>query len=185
MIINDEKSMQQMTKREKEAERAKMDKNFVKDFRDSLPAKRALNKENGWALMIFEFLKTNMDNYNAIMCSSAVLEEYFDISRSTVSLAIKALIKHKFVDVIKSGTSSVYLINTEIAWASWANQKEYASFTAKVLVSKSEQKETKKVRKEVKKQTKGYRQLTKLKKENKIAKDIDILDEDSDGLDNV
>jgi len=39
------------------------------------------------------------------------------------------------------GTSNVYVVNTEIAWSSWDNQKQYVQFEGKLLVSKKENKD--------------------------------------------
>ena len=126
------------------------DSNFVKEFRNSFPRRTALQKESPWAWIIFDFLKTHMDHYNSILCSSKVLEEHYDISRVTVSKAIRSLKKHKFIKVTKSGTSNLYYIDSNIVWSSWANQKKYAEFSAKVIVSESEQKKHDKIMKEMK-----------------------------------
>jgi len=140
-------------------EQEKRNKDFVQDFRSALPAKRALHADSPWALMIFEFLKTHMDYYNAVVCTSKVLEEYFDISTKTVQRAIKALVTHKFVKIAMLGTCNVYYINSEIAWSSWANQKQYATFAAKVILSKDVQKEYKKSKKVIKDSTKKIKNL--------------------------
>lgn len=144
--------------KQQQEEKAKKDENFVKDFRDSLPRKRALNAESNWALMIFEFLKTNMDYHNAVICSSKVLEEYFDISRATVSTAIAALKKHEFISIAKSGSSNIYYIDNKIAWTSYANQKQYAKFSTNAIISKSEQEEQMNIVKEVKNNLKEFKQ---------------------------
>ena len=38
----------------------------------------------------------------------------------------------------KSGTSNVYIVNPDVAWTSYGNQKQYCKFQANVLLSSSE-----------------------------------------------
>jgi len=141
-------------KREVQAEQLdKKDFNFVKNFRDASGRKVGLSKENALALCIFDFLTLHMDRYNAIVCSSKVLEDVFEVSRVTISKCISALKKHEFIKVVKSGTSNVYYIDTNISWSSYANQKVFAKFNAHVIVSESEQKEQIKIRKTLHKKT--------------------------------
>lgn len=93
------------------------------------------------AYRILRFLVANMDRYNAILCSYKVMQERFGYSRATLSEAIKILKKHKYLDVKKSGTSNVYLINKELYWNSWGSNYAYAEFGVKVILSASEQDE--------------------------------------------
>lgn len=41
--------------------------------------------------------------------------------------------------IAKSGTSNIYFINSQVAWTTYGNKKEYSKFNANVLISKSEQ----------------------------------------------
>lgn len=93
------------------------------------------------AYRIFKFLINNMDNYNAVICSCTVLQERFDVSRPTVSRAIKLLKEKKYIEVYKSGTSNVYAINKNIVWNSWGKNYKYAKFGANIILSESEQEE--------------------------------------------
>ena len=65
-------------------------------------------------------------------------------SRQTLSTAVALLKEHKYIDVKKSGTSNVYLINKELYWKSWGKNHQYAEFGAKIIISETEQDETKK-----------------------------------------
>jgi Fe2+ or Zn2+ uptake regulation protein len=82
-----------------------------------------------------------MDNKNALACSYAVFEDYFDISKDTIRRSIKLLKDNGFIDTLKMGTSNIYIVNTEIAWTSWNNQKQYTKFNGNMLVSKKENKD--------------------------------------------
>lgn len=98
-----------------------------------------LTKKNHVSAEILWFLIDHSDRYNAIICSSAVLEEALGYSRPTVARAIKFLKDNNFIDIKKSGTTNIYLINKEISWKSWGNNFKYAEFGANVLISENEQ----------------------------------------------
>lgn len=91
------------------------------------------------AAAILTFMSCQMDNYNAIVCSSKVLEEYFNASRSTISRAIKVLQEKGFIYVFKSGTSNVYAINSNVYWKNYGEKVYLSKFPANVLLTKSEQ----------------------------------------------
>ena len=91
---------------------------------------------------ILLFLVDQMDNYNAVMCSSKVIEEVLGVGRTTVHTAIKVLKENGFIAVLKSGTSNIYAINDTVYWKSWGNKKQYSKFPANVVLSLSEQEES-------------------------------------------
>jgi DNA-binding transcriptional ArsR family regulator len=94
------------------------------------------------ARAILDFLVDQMDNYNAVMCSHQVLEELLGISKATVIRAIKILKDNKFIDVLKSGQSNVYVINDTVYWKSWGNNRKYSKFSGNIVLSLSEQDES-------------------------------------------
>ncbi len=75
---------------------------------------------------ILLFLVDQMDNYNAVVCSSKVLQEVLGVSRQTISASIKILKTNGFISVFKSGTSNVYTINDTVYWKSWGNKHQYS-----------------------------------------------------------
>ena len=131
---------------EKETELAKYRKKSpfydwlqVNNADDIFKAEDWLIKKSPVAYRLLRFLAKEMDNYNAIICSFKVMEEVLGYSRQTLSAAVSLLKKHKFVDVKKSGTSNVYLINKELYWKSWGTNHRYAKFGARIIISESEQ----------------------------------------------
>ena len=124
-----------------EFEKAKKNHNFIMMYRDHMPELRWLMKKSGIASGIFNFIMEHMDSRNALCCSYAVFMDYFEISKPTVTKAIKLLKDNGFIDVLKSGTSNVYVVNTEVAWTSWNNSKQYCQFDGKILVSRKENKD--------------------------------------------
>ena len=101
---------------------------------------------------ILYFLVDQMDEYNAVICSTKVLEEILNVSRQTISKNIKILKEHGFIVILKSGSSNVYVINDKVYWKSWSNNKRYSKFPANVVLAFDEQeadyKENIKARKE-------------------------------------
>ena len=126
---------------ENNASESKKNSNFVMLYRDHIPELRWLMKKSGIASGILHFILEHMDYQNALICPSSVLEDYFDISRTTAHRAIKLLKDNGFIDILKMGTSNVYIINEEIAWSSWENQKQYYKFNGNVLISAKENKD--------------------------------------------
>lgn len=106
----------------------------------------ALNKKSHVATEILMFLMKNSDRYNALVCSSKVMEEAMNYSSATITRAIKILKDTGFIDVKKSGNTNVFLLNKEIAWKSWGTNYKYAKFEAKIIISESEQEKPAKVK---------------------------------------
>lgn len=113
--------------------------NFAQLNLDQTKVLIQLTRSSPRAAEIFLFLINNMDGYNAIVCSQTVLQEALDMSRATVARAIKVLRDSGFIDIKKSGTTNIYLINKEIVWKSWGTNYRYGEFAAKVIVSETEQ----------------------------------------------
>ena len=106
---------------------------------------RSCLKENPRALEMLLFIFDHMDKYNAVVCSYKVFQEALGIKKTTCYNAIKYLQEHGFIAVMKSGTSNVYIANSDLVWNSWGNNRQYCQFPANVVLSRSEQTEIKKV----------------------------------------
>jgi len=122
-----------------EEKEKKKNSNFVMMYRDHMPEMRWLMRKSGIAASIFNFILEHMDTYNALVCSHKVFAEAFDVSTRTVDRCVKLLYDNGFIDILKSGTSNVYVVNQELAWTTWENEKEYCAFNGKILLSASEQ----------------------------------------------
>lgn len=98
-----------------------------------------LMKKSPIAYCVMDFLASNMDRFNAVICSYKVMQEKFGYSRAALSEAIKLLKEHRYIDVKKSGTSNVYILNKRLYWNSWGTNYAYAEFGVNVIISASEQ----------------------------------------------
>lgn len=114
-------------------------RSWVQMNKDAYKHEDWLMSKSPIAYRIFKFLINNMDSYNAVMCSQTVLQEQFDVSRVTISRAIKLLKEKQFIDVYKSGTSNIYAVNKQIAWNSWGSNFKHGKFGANIIISESEQ----------------------------------------------
>ena len=98
-----------------------------------------LMKQSPYAYCIMDFLASNMDKYNAVICSYKVMQERFGYSQATVKRAIQLLKQHKYIEVVRTGGANIYMINKHLYWNSWGTNYAYAEFDAKVIITASEQ----------------------------------------------
>lgn len=126
---------------EKTQENPKKNKDFVQLYRKHMAEVRWLARNNSLACEIFLFILEHMDTNNALACSYAILEDYTGKSKSSVTRAIKVLRENGFLSILKMGTCNVYVINQEVAWSSYGDNKEYCKFNGTMLISKKENKD--------------------------------------------
>lgn len=131
--------LEQQEKESRERQKRSPFRKWVQMNKDAYKAEDWLMSKSPIAYRIFKFLINNMDSYNAVMCSQTVIQEQFDVSRPTVSRAIKLLRDKQYIDVYKSGTSNVYTVNKQIAWNSWGNNYKHGKFSANIIISETEQ----------------------------------------------
>lgn len=116
----------------------KKNKDFVQFYRPFFDEIAKLGAESPMALKLFMFICKNMDGSNALCVSQKALMEILEVSSSTIKRAIKYLKDNGWICVLKSGTSNVYIINPDVAWTSYGNQKSYCKFQANVFLSATE-----------------------------------------------
>lgn len=126
---------------EKEQEDKKKNHNFIQLYRDNMPELRWLMSNHNFASSLLFFILEHMDNRNALACSYSVFEDYFGKSRSTVYRSIKLLEENGFLNVLKMGTSNVYVVNENLAWSDSNDKKKFTKYDGKILVSKKENKD--------------------------------------------
>lgn len=82
-----------------------------------------------------------MDNRNSLVCSYTIFEDYFEKHRSTIYRAIKILQDNGFLDILRVGTSNVYIVNENLAWTDKNTNKRFSKYDGKILVSHTENKD--------------------------------------------
>ena len=113
-------------------------RDFIQLYRDHIDDVAKLARDNGKAYDLFMLLVKHMDGTNALAVSNIALSELLQVTTRTVQRAVKYLMDNGWVCVLKSGTSNVYIVNPDVAWTSYGNQKQYCKFQANVLLSSSE-----------------------------------------------
>jgi len=126
---------------QKEQEQKEKNVNFIQLYRDNMPELRWLMNTHAFASNLLFFILEHMDNKNALACSYSIFEDYFGKSRTTIYRAIKTLEENGFLDVLKMGTSNVYLVNEDLAWTDSNSKKKFSKYDGKILVSKKENKD--------------------------------------------
>lgn len=120
-------------------QRRKTNKDFVQFYRKHIADIATLGRADPLALAIWLWIVERMGTNNSLVCSMSPLVEEFGKSRQTISKKINFLKRSRYLDILKSGTTNVYLINAELVWTTNAEQRTYAEFRASVVISKSEQ----------------------------------------------
>lgn len=95
-------------------------------------------RKHGAAKAIFDFLVRHMKANNSVIVSIEALAEIMDMSISNVNKSIRKLKDNNLIFVTKSGTSSVYHINSNIATKVSEGRYMHYELTAKVVLSESE-----------------------------------------------
>jgi DNA-binding transcriptional MocR family regulator len=84
------------------------------------------------------YMVNRMSRSNALVVSQQAIATELKTSRETVNKAIKFLTAHNFVQVIKAGGSTVYVVNSRVAWQGDRGAR-YAAFGADVIALETEQ----------------------------------------------
>lgn len=113
-------------------------KDFIMLYRTHIDDITRLAGEHYTAYRVLQFLIRWMDGTNALVISMQAMSDILGLSRQTISKAVAYLKDEGWICVMKSGTSNVYIVNPEVAWTSYADQKSLCNFNASVLLSSSE-----------------------------------------------
>lgn len=113
-------------------------KDFIQLYRNQVDNIATLAGENYTAYKLLMLLIKHMDGTNALCVSNNALQELLSCGKATVCRSTKYLKDNGWICILKNGTANVYIVNPEVAWTSYGNQKQYCKFQANVLLSSSE-----------------------------------------------
>lgn len=131
-----------MQRRGKIMDKEQKNQDFIQIYRSHIDDITRLAGENYTAFKLLQLLIKHMDGANALCVSNVALMEVMGgVSRATVTRSVKYLKDNGWICVLKTGSSNVYIVNPEIAWTSYGNQKSYCRFQSSVLLSSSENNE--------------------------------------------
>lgn len=97
------------------------------------------------AALLLHILVANMDEKAALVASHKLLSELCGVSIMTVRRALTTLKDQNFIQTVRIGSERGgvlgYVVNSRIAWADSRDNLKYAAFSARVLVTSTEQTE--------------------------------------------
>lgn len=111
---------------------------FLQVTRGYLKDMRELAKRSPAAHQVLWLLAERMNRTNAVVISQKTMGQILGYSRATLSRAITLLKNECWVQVVTTGTSNAYIVNSKVLWRDHGG-KRYASFFAEVVVSEEEQ----------------------------------------------
>lgn len=116
--------------------------NFVQWDRRSMAAFRGLTAKNSLAAEMLIWMAEKMGRDNALVCSYETLMAITGKSRPTVARALKVLKDDSWVQAIRIGSATAWVINSAVFWTSSAHGKQFSQFHATVIASRDEQEPT-------------------------------------------
>lgn len=143
--LNNEARQAELKAKEKAEEEAKKNHDFVQFTRKGLLKLSQIR--NGVAHQIFHYLSKEMDYENKLIISQQTLAEIFEVSRMSVSTAIKELVKAQLIEILKVGNANIYCLNAQVVWTQERTKLHLAKFNATVVISKTEQEKFAQVKK--------------------------------------
>ena len=84
------------------------------------------------------YMLNNMSRSNALVVSQKAIANELGLSLKSIGNSIKLLTDHHFIQSIKVGNTSVYVVNSKVAWQGERGAR-YAAFGADVMAIEAEQ----------------------------------------------
>ena len=84
------------------------------------------------------YMVNHMSRSNALVVSQKAMAKELGISLKSVGNSVKLLADHHFIEMLKVGNTSVYVVNSRVAWQGERGER-YAAFGADVIAIESEQ----------------------------------------------
>lgn len=113
--------------------------NFIQFNEENVDTLISLINENPTASKIFVWLSKRMNKSNALVVSQQTLAEVLGVHRTTVAIAVRFLRDKKYLTILKSGSTNIYVLNERIVWKADAHKRRFAQFSAEVYLSENEQ----------------------------------------------
>lgn len=115
--------------------RARENTDFVMLYRRFIAQIADLGAENTTALRVLLFLIKHMDGTNAIGAPQKLIADMMGVSRQTVNGAIRYLEDNGWIQTYKLGKANIYVVNPDVVWTSYADQRTYCKFKGTLLLA--------------------------------------------------
>jgi DNA-binding transcriptional regulator YhcF (GntR family) len=101
-----------------------------------------LNLKNHVAVSVLHYMIARMArDSSGFVASAATLSAELGVSPRTIQTAVQVLKQYNFVQILKSGNTNVYVINSQVAWRGMRGMRN-ATFNATITVNEKEQENT-------------------------------------------
>ena len=101
-----------------------------------------LISKNPLAARLMHRLVAQMNHRSAVVVSQKTLSEMLGVHRNTIGRAVKVLVDDQWIETVKIGGDNggvkAYVVNRRVAWADKRENQKFASFDARVIVSREE-----------------------------------------------
>jgi len=97
---------------------------------------------NPAAAAVMHQLVAVMDRQNAVAISHQVLADLVGMHQTTIKKALRFLRENRWIQVVQlgqRGTVNAYVINEQVAWADYRDNKKLAIFSARIVASAADQ----------------------------------------------
>jgi hypothetical protein len=84
------------------------------------------------------YMLNNMSRSNALVVSQKAIATELGLSLKSIGNSVKTLAEHNFIQTVKVGNTTVYVVNSKVAWQGERGAR-YAAFGADVIAIESEQ----------------------------------------------
>lgn len=84
------------------------------------------------------YMVNRMSRTNALVVSQKAIAKALGLSLKSIGNSVKLLTDHHFIQTIKVGNTSIYVVNSKVAWQGERGAR-YAAFGADVIAIESEQ----------------------------------------------
>lgn len=131
--------MSDLLEEQKAEKRLAKNYDFIQIARPEIRAIAELGVKSKVALELLMLLAQNINKHNAVVISIEALIELLGRSRAAIFRSITLLKEDNWIQVVKSGSSNVYILNSAVFWSDKGTKRKHASFTAKVVSILKEQ----------------------------------------------
>lgn len=97
-----------------------------------------LTMKSPTAMASLMLMVTRMSRTNALVMSQQAMADELGVTRKSINAAVALLEKNRFINVVKSGTTPIYTVNTAVAWQGQRGAR-FAHFHASIYAVESEQ----------------------------------------------
>lgn len=115
---------------------------WLQSDKQSHEAMWKLNLRSPMAVTVLHFMISKLTRgASGVVISAGAMARQMGISERSAKAAVAILRETKFVQVLKSGNTNAYIVNSRVAWQGIRGQR-HASFNAQIVVDEKEQETT-------------------------------------------